>query len=91
MGNDIGDSEPQASGRNISVQKLASSFHAGVSNGKSCEFVAKENTQKVKVQFYWKIASSATKWLKTVFFLEQGKTIPIEIDGHSIITNEEPY
>ena len=58
--------------------------------GKNYGFTANKRSEKVKVYLYWKIVSSAEKWVKTVFYLEDNETIKIELDNHTVISNDEP-
>lgn len=46
-------------------------------------FTASPNTEKVKVY-------ADGKWIQQVFFLQKGGNIVIEVNGSSIIGNEEP-
>lgn len=63
--------------------------------GQSYTFIADERTEKVKVNYTIIVqAGSSTiewnRWVNTVYYIEKGKDISIELNDHTIVGPDEP-
>lgn len=63
--------------------------------GQSYTFIADERTDKVKVNYTLKVQAGPNiiehnRWVQTVYYLEKGKDISIELNDHSIVGADEP-
>lgn len=71
--------------------KVAVNAINNVKKGDKKEFVANNHAEKLVCQLYWDFGSTnKTYYVANVFYLEEGKTIEVTLDDHTMISGSNP-